>query len=136
MELCDGLRVIRLTDTGDVRGSSFQSPPGCLDFLGAVRDIHTATINPGSVRGNHYHELRREVLCIFYTDQWSLHWDCGPDTEIRREAFSGSGAVMVEIEPQASHAVRNDGKSEIQMVGLSSVPFDPEEPDSFRRQVV
>src|SRR6266849_457565 len=87
----DYVRIIRLTDTGDSRGSSFVTPVECLEFLGAVRDVHIATINPGAVRGNHYHQRRREVLCILHTDRWSLHWDSGPDTGVRMETFSGSG---------------------------------------------
>src|SRR5215471_5469118 len=107
------IRIVQLPNTGDIRGSTFVPPAEFLEFIGSIRDIHIASILPEAVRGNHYHQNHREVLFILYADQWSLHWDSGPGTEIGRETFSGSGTVMVEVEPLASHAVRNDGNSEL-----------------------
>jgi dTDP-4-dehydrorhamnose 3,5-epimerase-like enzyme len=131
----NGVRILRLVDTGDSRGSSFVPPLRSLVFIDTVRDIHIATINPGAVRGNHYHQYRREILCILYSDRWSFHWDSGPNTETQMETFSGSGVVVVEIEPQASHVLRNDGTSEIRMIGFSNLSFNPAQPDSHRRQI-
>ena len=136
MNMQDSVRIIQLTDAGDHRGSSFATPLECLEFIGSVRDIHIASIRPGALRGNHYHQQRREILCIRYADRWSLHWDSGSGTEIRRAEFSGSGVVMVEIEPLASHAVRNDGNAEIHMIGFSNRLYDPKQPDSHLRKVV
>ncbi len=136
MSLQPSLRILRLPDAGDFRGSSFTAPISSLQFLGSVRDMHIADIGPGAVRGNHFHEHRREVLCIRYTDSWSVHWDSGANTEIQRETFSGSGLVLVEIEPLISHAVRNDGSSPICMVALSDRSFDPRSPDSQPRKVI
>ena len=130
------LRTIELNDSGDYRGHSFAVPAECFEFLRAIRDVHIATINPKAVRGNHYHLGRREVLCIFHTDSWSLHWDSGPDTEVLHETFSGSGVIVVEVEPLGAHAVRNDGNSVIQMVGFSDMPFDPSNPDAYARKVI
>lgn len=130
------VRIVRLSDSGDDRGSSFQTPPECLELLGEVRDMHVATIKPGAVRGNHYHEQRREAIVLFHSDKWSLHWDSGPGTDVHAQVFEGAGAVLVEVEPGASHAVRNDGQIELRMVGLSSMAYDPKQPDSFRRQIV
>ena len=128
------LRIIRVEDHGDSRGSSFTVPS--LDFLDSVRDTHIADILPGAIRGNHYHQQRREVICLRYADRWSLHWDSGADTPIQTKTFAGSGLVIVEIEPLVSHAVRNDGRSTIHMVGFSDSRFDPEQPDSYPREVV
>src|SRR5665213_846487 len=125
MSASPSLRIIRVEDRGDSRGVSFTVPLSSLDFLGSVRDAHIADILPGAIRGNHYHKLRREVICLRYEDRWSLHWDSGADTKIRTETFAGSGLVLVEIEPLVSHAVRNDGCSTIHMVGFSDLRFDP-----------
>jgi dTDP-4-dehydrorhamnose 3,5-epimerase-like enzyme len=132
----DPIQIVQLVNAGDIRGKSFIPPRECLEFIGSVRDIHIVSIVPGAVRGNHYHQHHREILFILYADQWSLHWDSGSGTEIRRTTFSGSGVVMVQIEPLASHAVRNDGNSELQMVGLSNLLYNPGQPDLYHRQVV
>src|SRR5579884_2991575 len=134
--MSDRVRIIRLSDTGDSRGSNFTAPQSCLDFLGSVKDVYIATVRPGAIRGNHYHHDRREVLCVLYADQWSLHWDSGAGTEIRSEAFSGTGTILVEIEPLASHAVRNDGGADVRLIALSNVVYDARQPDSYGRSVV
>ena len=41
--------------------------------------------------------------------------------------FEGAGAVMVSVEPGASHAVRNDGKEPFVLVAASSEAYDPQE---------
>ena len=130
------VRLRKLTDSGDSRGRSFSAPDVSLKQLATVRDMHVATILPGAVRGNHFHRERHEVIVVIYSDQWSLHWDNGPDTHPRSEIISGVGAALIEIDPLASHAIRNDGKAELYMVGLGDATFNPEIPDSYQRRVV
>ena len=130
------LTIHRLADNGDSRGRNFSLPASSLEFLGAVRDVHFAEIRPGAIRGNHYHVFRRKMVCVHYADAWSLHWDTGPDTPIQRQNFEGSGVVIVEIEPTISHAIRNDGSVEMQMVGFSNLVFDPNNRETYPRQVV
>ena len=130
------VRITGLGDNSDDRGSSF-APRIPIDRLGPrIVDIHLATIRPGHVRGNHYHRDHFELLLILYADDWSLHWDDGPDTRIQSREFKGAGAVMVEIDPLASHAVRNDGQADLQIVGLANKVYDPTSPDAIPRQVV
>ena len=130
------LRIHRLEDSGDARGGNFSIPNSSLEFLGSVCDVHFAEIRPGAIRGNHYHVHRRKMLCVHHTDAWSLHWDTGPDTPNQRENFEGSGVVIVEIEPLIAHAIRNDGRAEMQIVGLSNLVFDPNNRETYPRQVV
>lgn len=130
------VRITRLADGGDARGSSFTAPGPCLGFVGPVREMHAATIVPGAVRGNHYHRDTRELLLVIYADRWSLHWAEGPDGEARSEAFSGAGAVMVEISPAMPHAVRNDGAAALYIIALTNAPHDPQNPDLHRTPLV
>jgi hypothetical protein len=113
------LRIIRPQDAGDSRGSSFTIPASALQYLGSIADIHVADILPGAVRGNHFHKVRREVVCIRFSDEWSFYWDSGADTPTQTERFAGSGLVLIEIGPGASHAVRNDCRSPLHLVDLS-----------------
>jgi dTDP-4-dehydrorhamnose 3,5-epimerase-like enzyme len=130
MDFPPALRILRLPETNDPRGSSFTVPLPAMQFLGAVRDIHISDTRPGSVRGNHYHQRHREVLCIRHFDTWSLHWKAAVETDIQTESFAGSGFVVVEVDPSIAHAIRNDGKLQMQVIGLSDREFDPQNPDS------
>ena len=129
------IRVTLLQDAGDVRGSSFSTGPACISFLSDLRDLHITTLLPGYVRGNHYHRLKREVLLVLFKDRWELDWDSGENTSATRRQFEGSGVVLVEVEPEASHSVTNSGLEPLWIVGLSSTLYDPGCPDAFQRRV-
>lgn len=75
-----------LSDAPDPRGSSFSIPENRLppDFV--VRDAHVMTVQPGAVRGDHFHCAKREVFLVTYLDSWSLHWDGGRGTSTARAA--------------------------------------------------
>ncbi len=128
------IQISELGNNGDVRGFSFTAPPRALDFLGRIADVHLASTLPGAVRGNHYHLRRREVIVILPGPAWSLHWDEGEGMAAQHRSFDGSGAVLVLVSPDSSHAVRNDGAGPLWLVASSSEPYDPEE--TVARKVV
>jgi len=128
--------VVDLKDSGDARGSSFSVPAELFAGPFPVADMHVATIEPGAVRGNHYHAVRREVLVIMAADRWSLHWDEGADTSARQREFTDPGAVLVTVPPGMSHAIRNDGAVPVQIIGLADGPYDMTRPDIYPRTVV
>jgi dTDP-4-dehydrorhamnose 3,5-epimerase-like enzyme len=130
------IRISVLPDTGDERGSSFQTGPEWIEFLGTVDDAHIATILPGHVRGNHYHKRRREVIAVLHADTWEMAWDRGEDTAVKVEKFSGSGAVILEVEPLAAHALANTGNAPLWIMGLSNGEWDANAPDAFARKLL
>ena len=132
----DMTKITHLANREDERGSSFSVPIGSISFVSPVQGVHFTTIAPGAHRGNHYHKIHREVLLIHYTDNWSLHWDEGPNTQTQLETFSGSGTVMVEIEPSVSHAVRNNGEQNLYVFALSNLAFVHNQPDQHERNVL
>lgn len=129
------VKLTELANRGDDRGWSFFLPAHWALFLGNVEDVHPMSIEPGYVRGNHFHRERRELFLVFFTGAWSMRWDSGPDTAVRSKRFDGGGVVMVEIEPMASHAIVNDGSHQLYVVGLSSNAFNSERPDAYPRAV-
>lgn len=128
--------VVDLKDSGDERGSSFSVSAELFAGPFPVADMHVATIEPGAIRGNHYHVLRREVLVVMAVDRWSLHWDEGGDTPVRRHEFTGPGVVLVTVPSSMSHAIRNEGAVPMQIIGLSDGPYDATRPDAYPRTVV
>jgi len=91
------LEISELGNLGDTRGFSFTLPPGALDFLKRVADLHMASIVPGAVRGNHYHLRRREAIVVLPGPAWSLHWDDGEGLPVQHRRFQGNGAVLVLV---------------------------------------
>jgi dTDP-4-dehydrorhamnose 3,5-epimerase-like enzyme len=127
------VRITILPDTGDRRGASFQTGTGWLRFLSGIDDAHIAVILPGCVRGNHFHARRREVIAVLHSGAWRAAWDRGAETAVTVRDFSGAGAVLLEVEPGAAHAIANTGHAQLWIVGLSHGAWDPDAPDSFPR---
>lgn len=130
------IRIIRIPDGGDVRGNSFVMPDTANALGASVKDLHLMTLRPSHIRGNHFHAEKHERLLVMFTDKWSLHWDNGPDTQVTCREFRGKGAVLLQIDPLASHAIRNDGISDLVIIGWSDREFNPNKPDLVRRVVV
>ena len=130
------LRFTVLEDSGDERGSSFQTGAEWIAFLGKLDDAHIATILPGSIRGNHFHKQRREAMAVLFTDEWQFAWDRGEGTAVSVKQFSGTGAVLVEVDPLVSHAVANTGKALLWIVGLSNGAWDPNARDAYPRKLL
>ena len=130
------VRITELEDLGDRRGSSFTLQERQFAFLGAVVDLHFSTTLPGCIRGNHFHRVRKEVLIVRFEDAWTLAWDRGEGTVPEIRKFAGAGTVAIEIEPLASHAVRNDGQRPLMIFAMCDAPYDREKPDSYSRIVL
>jgi len=130
------VRIFELEDRGDQRGSSYTLPEKQLRFLGSVVDVHFSTTLPGHLRGNHFHRLRKEVLVVRHEDSWTLAWDQGEGTTLEIRKFAGAGTVVVEIEPLASHAVRNDGQLPLLIFAMTNGIYNPSNPDSYARIVL
>ncbi|MDQ3566060.1 MAG: hypothetical protein M3436_18870 [Pseudomonadota bacterium] len=131
-----GVRISRLNDRGDERGSSFGLARASSEFELNVRDIHVMTVLPGHVRGNHFHTEKTEVLIVYHRDRWTVNWDTGLDTLVQRSEVEGVGVVVVEIPPGCSHTIRNDGLYDLVVVGLSSHVYDSRHPDVVRRDLM
>jgi dTDP-4-dehydrorhamnose 3,5-epimerase-like enzyme len=73
------------------------------DCLG---NLHTASLNPGSVRGNHYHEESTEWLLVFGGPSKVSYREVGGET-IEMEVIEDPRPVLFEIPPNTEHAVLN-----------------------------
>lgn len=122
-------------DSADERGFSFSIPGALLGALSGIHDVHIASIEPGAVRGNHYHACKNEIISVSYESSCSFVWDEGEGSEVRRKDFAGAGSVAILVPPGGSHAVANTGDRPIFLVVMSDSPYDPEQPDAFKRVV-
>jgi mannose-6-phosphate isomerase-like protein (cupin superfamily) len=127
-------RFVELYNQGDARGFSFTAPPEALEYVGRTADLHLASINPGAIRGNHYHLKTRMAIVILPGSKWSFHWDEGEGTQPKQRIFDGSRAILILVATGVSHALRNDGASPVWMLAISSEPYDAS--DRVARKVV
>jgi len=130
------VRILSLDNRGDQRGFSYSLQVQQFAFLGSVEDVHFTWTLPGHIRGNHFHRFRKEVLIVRFEDAWTLAFDQGEGTAVASRTFAGSGTVAVEIEPLASHAVRNDGQLPLLIFAMTNGLYDPANPDAYARIVL
>ena len=117
------LRIQRLEGASDRRGDSFHIPQSVFEFMGSIKEMHFVTIEPGCVRGNHYHLGRKEFMFLYYDGPWLLAW-CHSDAEdIAIQEFDGLGGVIVEIMPEIVHAVKNKGQNTMHLLSCSDTPY-------------
>jgi dTDP-4-dehydrorhamnose 3,5-epimerase-like enzyme len=121
------VQICKLLDSADIRGHSFTVPTQALEFVGEIRDIHIASMLPNAIRGNHYHQRRREAIVIIHDGDCSVHWQEPASSEIHHQSLAKAGSHLVLIPAEISHAVRNDGSQELWIVALSSEPYEPYE---------
>jgi hypothetical protein len=100
-----------------------------LNGFGA-QTLVTGTMRDGAVMGNHYH---RKTRVFFFLSRGgasvrTVHVETGARDEFRLGANEG-----VFLEPHESHAIRFDAESDFVM--LKSLPYDPEDPDTYEHPV-
>jgi dTDP-4-dehydrorhamnose 3,5-epimerase-like enzyme len=131
------LTFMPLPESSDGRGVSFVILGEVLATMDNVLDVHIASVRPGAIRGNHYHSVKTELITVIYSDSWSFHWDTGEDTEVHSRQFAGAGAVAVVVPHAWSHAVKNEGATDLWLFNASDMAFEPGAPsDSHVRAVV
>ena len=118
------MQISELKNSGDDRGLSFTLPRSALDVLGNVADMHLASTGPTAVRGNHYHVSKHEIILVLPGTAWSLHWDEGEGLPAQHRNFSGGSAVLVQVFPGCSHAVRNEDSAVLWLLTCSSETYD------------
>ena len=130
------LPVYKLDDSTDDRGLSFSLLERQLGLIGALKDVHIASIGQGRIRGNHCDAHHGELITVVFRDRWSRHWDTGAGTPAHRRDFSGVGAVVVAPPLNWSHAVRNDSAADLWIFVGSDRPLDGHDDDPLRRDAI
>jgi dTDP-4-dehydrorhamnose 3,5-epimerase-like enzyme len=107
----------------DARGTVFE--PVGLDLLPGQRNVHVAVSEPGSVRGNHYHQRAQEALVAAGPVLVRLR----EDGRLRDVPVPEGAAYRFIIPPGVSHAVQNTGSRPSFLISFSSEVHDPANPD-------
>jgi UDP-2-acetamido-2,6-beta-L-arabino-hexul-4-ose reductase len=89
---------------------------------------------PGIIRGNHYHERKREW---FYVIQGKMKlYVMDLKTKEKDEIIIDSNSPeLVEMEPSIVHTIENIGQDDLIFLGIVNEAFDPKNPDTFSYQL-
>ena len=128
-----GFKVIRLDVKNDERG--WLAEILRREELGdrcEFGQFLVTTARPGVIKGNHYHERKREWFCVIKgKGKLVLEGD-----GFREEIVMGEeNMVTVAVPPGVAHALVNVGDEMLYALIYTDEPFDPDDPDTFYKCV-
>ncbi len=99
-----------------------------------IKQVYVATIEPGKIRGNHYHLKRREWFFIAKGEVKIFLEDI--KTKKRKVLkVSSKTPKLITIFPKIAHAVKNTGKETAILVSAQDTVYDPKNPDTFQYSI-
>ncbi|MDE1855908.1 MAG: WxcM-like domain-containing protein [Candidatus Micrarchaeota archaeon] len=100
-----------------------------------LKYIYLVTSKPGTVRGNHYHEHKNEWFCLV---KGRARFTLVDNRTGEKEVFemSDNPITLLNIPTQVTHAIENVSGEDIYILELADHEFDPQNPDTFKKQIV
>jgi UDP-2-acetamido-2,6-beta-L-arabino-hexul-4-ose reductase len=112
------------------RGWSF-TPFADLDLTGKVdidwTTFHTVSMEPGTVRGNHFHPQVTEWL-LFCGGPILLLWQDTDSNEVKKFLINNNQTLVI-IPPGVKHAVKNMGEHPLYLIAFRSPAPSSQEPE-------
>jgi len=130
------VKVYDLTPYGkaDERGWLYALLDGPWGENLMIKNLHLGSINPGQVRGNHYHEHQKEWFCVF-GEEAELAWENRAGEIITRK-LAAQEIVLVEIPAGLSHAFKNVGQGKVFVCGIAEPKYNREHPDRIEKIIL
>ncbi len=100
-----------------------------------IRQVYIATIEPGSVRGNHYHKKRMEWFFIV-NGEAEITLEDIKRKERETIMLSPEKPQRITIYPEVAHVVFNKGKQAVYLVSAQNNIYDPQNPDTFDYKIL
>lgn len=123
------LEICMLTGASDRRGDRFQFPGNAFRFLVGINELHYATMEPGSVRGNHYHPQVKECILLADQDSWRLAWRPHKAVSTITREYKGKGAVIIKIDAGVARVIKNIGNEPLHLVSCSNARCGGADPE-------
>lgn len=123
-----GLERIEILTSADDRGWV----TNLLDHLPIrpvdLANIHIVSMEPGTVRGNHYHNRQVEAICPLGS-RIRIIAKNSQTAEVIDEIVMGSPPVLFVFQPGIAHAFRNEGDGPGYLICFADTKYDFNNPD-------
>ena len=93
-----------------------------------IKQVSTASIKTGKIRGNHYHKKKHDWFCVLGGD---AEFFIGDPTgkKVKKIKILENKPVMVHVFPMMAHAVKNISKNTIYFIEVVSHEYNHRNPD-------
>lgn len=92
--------------------------------------IHITVVNPGKVRGNHYHKKRTEWFSVI-KGKGTLFLKNMTNGEEKKIAMGLEDLSVIKIPPMYFHSFENTGQDEMYLLVYGDSKFDSNDPDTY-----
>jgi dTDP-4-dehydrorhamnose 3,5-epimerase-like enzyme len=94
----------------------------------AIKQVSVASMKPGQIRGNHYHNIKHDWFFVFGGD--AEFWVGDPATQENKKIdISENNLVRIHVLPKTIHAVKNISKNTIYFIEVVDHEYDQKNPD-------
>ena len=101
----------------------------------AFGQIFVSRTKPGITRGNHFHDTKVEKFCVL-DGQAIIRFRDVRGKDVIEYQVSGEQITIVDIPPGYTHSIENIGQKELIVLFWANEIFDPENPDTYRLEVI
>jgi len=115
--------IIELATKEDERG--FMIKPFEGKERNSIYNVHLVSLNPGTVRGNHFHPTQREYIFIMGHKAKLVMVDSATGTRSEK-ILEGKGCLLIIVPPKVAHAVKNISNETIYLLCYTDNPLSPE----------
>ena len=100
-----------------------------------IEQIHYSCSKSGAVRGNHYHKLRVEWLCVT-SGTGRIVLEDNFTRERKELIVSGDSPVVVKISPNVAHAIENLADAPMHLLVIADEKRNSTDSDNYPMQII
>jgi UDP-2-acetamido-2,6-beta-L-arabino-hexul-4-ose reductase len=127
------MNTIKLRERIDQRGNLVENTKE--QVMLETRHFFVSKSIPGVIRGNHYHKRKKEYFLVIQGMCEIVMKDL-INNKVESIKVSSRDNVLVLVEPNKAHAIRNIGDIELILLALVNEPLDQKNPDTYPYKVI
>lgn len=89
---------------------------------GKLGNLHVVSIEPGIIRGNHYHTSATEWILV-YGGSAKIAWRSRGENQIHEDFVGEKELALFEIQKNVEHSIKNNSKKELIVMSFNDA-FD------------
>ncbi len=134
--MIDGVNTKRLKVIPDERGFLMEMLRCDDPFFQKFGQVYLSVVNPGVVKGWHYHTIQTDHFVIVKGMAKVVLYDRRPDSPTHgdvAEFFLGEqNPTLVTIPPLVLHGMKGISAEPAYLINIPTEPYNYDEPDEFR----
>lgn len=127
------MKIVKLKKYSDVRGSLVENTDPTI--FKTTKHFFVSKSKPGVIRGNHYHFRKSEWFYVIQGECKLVVKDLKTGKK-ETKLIKASQNIMVNMEPNKSHAFKNVGKEELILLALINEVHNQKDPDTYPHEVI